>query len=130
MFTDRIRYIISIMIHLALKGTEDYLTSSEIAEDVNIPEAYLNKIIGELGKLGYLDTKKGPKGGVRLRDDPGEIFITQLLNDVKALEHNPMGDSCCIPSYLNECIIETWTDGFKTDVVGKSTLEDVAETVS
>lgn len=130
MFSDRVRYIINVMIHLGLKGTDDYLTSSDIAGELAIPEAYLNKIIGELGKMGYLDTKKGPSGGVRLRDNPDEIFVKQLLNDIQAIEHNPNGDSCCIPSYLENCVIENWIEGFKSDVVGKATLEDVANSLT
>jgi Rrf2 family protein len=127
MFTDRVRYILNVMVHLGLDDTEDYKTASVIAEEVDVPEAYLNKIIGELADLGYLKTKKGPSGGVQLRDKPDEIFMTQLLNDIEAIEHNPMGDACCVPQYVDNCIIEYWITSFKDDVVGKSTLKDVTD---
>lgn len=129
MFSDRVRYIINVMIHLGLEETPDYQTVSQIAEDVEVPDAYLNKIVGELANLGYLETKKGPSGGVRLRHNPDEIFMTHLLNDIEALEHNAMGEACCVPGYVDECVMNQWIDDFKSRVVGKSTLKDVAKSL-
>lgn len=130
MFSDRVRYIVNVLIHLGLDVKDDYQTISDIAEDVDVPDAYLNKIIGELAELGYLDTKRGPSGGVRLRSRPDEIFMRQLLNDVKALKHNSMDDACCVPEYANNCIMNIWIDGFESDVIGKTTLKEVTESIA
>lgn len=125
MFSDRVGYILNVMIHLGLENATNYRTSSSIADNVNVPDSYLNKIIGELADMGYLETKKGPSGGVRLRNRPEEISMNQLLEDTEALVHNSKGDACCVPSRLKKCITEHWIDGFKTDVVGETTLDDV-----
>lgn len=128
MFSDRVRYKINVLVHLALNDDRDYQTTSEIADEVaTVPDAYLNKITGELSKLGYLETKKGPSGGVRLRDEPDQIFMSQFLNDVRALDHADSDADCCGPGYADRCIMEHWINGFQKDVVGKSTLQDVAE---
>lgn len=129
MFSDRIRYMINVMIHLGINETGEFQTINEISQNIDIPDAYLNKIIGELSELGYLDTKKGPKGGVKLRFNPNEIFIKQFLNDVGALEHNYRGNECCVPSYAEECAIDHWIKNFKSDVIGKSTLSDLISKV-
>ena len=130
MFSDRVRYILNLMIHLTLLETDKYLTVKEIAAELDVPEAYLGKIVGELAELGYIETKKGPSGGIKLRKSPDEISMEELLHDLQALEHNTMNEACCVPDYASKCILDQWIKGFEDNVLRGSTLSDVTKNVS
>lgn len=127
MFSDHDRYVFNLLLHLAAAGSEEFVTIEQLAGEVNVPSAYLSKVAGELSDMGYLETKKGPSGGVRLRDDPDEIFLTGLLNDLGTFEHNPHGDACCVPKYFQTCIVSKLTDEFKSEVLSRKTLGDLME---
>lgn len=130
MFSDRVRYILNLMIHLTLLETEEYLTVKEIAGELAVPEAYLGKIVGELAELGYVETKKGPSGGIKLRGSPDDISVKELLHDLQALEHNTMNEACCVPDYADQCILDHWISAFEDRVLENSTLSDVTRTVA
>lgn len=125
MFSDRDRYVFNLLLHLAVRDDDAFTTIEETAHNLSVPAAYLSKVAGELSDMGYLETKKGPDGGVRLRDDPDEIFLTRLLNDLGTLEHNPHGDACCVPGYFQHCVVNRLTEDFKSEVLGRKTLGDM-----
>ncbi len=125
MFSDRDRYVFNLLLHLATRDADHFITIRQTARTLEVPEAYLSKVAGELGEMGYLETKKGPDGGIRLREDPDEILLTRLLEDLGTLEHNPHGDACCVPKYFERCIVRRLTDDFKSKVLGETTLGDM-----
>ncbi len=59
-------------------------TITEIAEQFNIPRNHLMKVVHQLGKLGYITTLRGPKGGIHLKKDPSEILLSTLIKDFEA----------------------------------------------
>ncbi|MFB6345547.1 MAG: Rrf2 family transcriptional regulator [bacterium] len=129
MLSERDRYILKLLLHMAVneETQDDFHTVDELAQSAEIPEAYLGKIVGFLGELGYLETRKGPKGGVRLRDNPDEILMKKLLNDIETLEHDTGGDGCCVPKNFQNCPVSYWIEEFKKHVLKKDTLEDLAQ---
>ena len=84
-----------------------YLTVPEVAKAYGISENHLVKIIHKLGKLGFLETKRGRFGGFRLARDPGEIRLgdvvraTESLALVECLGTN--GGSCPI---VQACVLK------------------------
>lgn len=129
MFSERNRYILKLLLCMAAQPdpSTDYKTVDEWAEEAQIPGPYLSKIVGTLTNLGYLESKKGPSGGVRLRDRPNEILMTKLLNDIDVFDHDAHGNECCVSEQYEHCVISHWVDGFKSNVLKKDTLRDVAD---
>lgn len=129
MFSERNRYILKLLTHLARRNTDTYETMSELSETLAIPRGYLNRIIPTLVEMGYVESKRGKGGGVRLAKSPEEVSVSSLLEEIGALDHNveKTQESCCIPVGLDRCMVEQWMDNFKEDVIGDQSLRDLCE---
>ncbi len=73
------RYAIAIMEELARFEEGCYMPLPMIAEKQGISEKYLESIISMLVKSNLVETLRGKKGGYRLRKNPGEYSIGEIL---------------------------------------------------
>lgn len=78
-FTD---YCLRALVYVALKGDE-LATIDEIAGHHRINRNHLVKVVHRLGQLGYLETLRGKRGGVRLAKDPAEINVGTLVRKIE-----------------------------------------------
>jgi Rrf2 family protein len=65
------------------QGQLDFLSTSSIAEVLNIPKPTLVKILQGLTADGIIETKEGKQGGVRLVKHPAKVSILDVLNAVE-----------------------------------------------
>lgn len=70
--------------YLAALPEGQLATITEIAEQFNIPRNHLMKVVHQLGKLGYIATLRGPKGGICLKKAPTDIRLSALVKDFEA----------------------------------------------
>ena len=78
------KYGITIMTYLAKHYKEDrYISLKEISENENISFKYLEKLMISLNKDNYLDVKKGNNGGYRLKSDPKNYKIGDILRKLE-----------------------------------------------
>ena len=61
------------------------ITVPEVATAYCISENHLVKIIHKLGKLGFLETKRGRSGGFQLSKTPSEINIGAVVRTTESL---------------------------------------------
>lgn len=77
---------------------------SEISREENIPIKFLEVILLELKNHGYLESKKGKRGGYWLAKKPEEIFLGNIVR----LLDGPLAPTLCVSltAYkpCNECI--------------------------
>lgn len=59
------------------------ITKSEIATRCDVSENHLAQIINQLGQLGYLETQRGRKGGIRLAIAADDIQIGEVFRDIE-----------------------------------------------
>ena len=78
-FTD---YSVRVLIYSAA-NPERLVTLSEISQFYNISLEHLRKVVHNLGKLGYLKTHRGKKGGMQLNLAPCDINIGELIASVE-----------------------------------------------
>lgn len=71
----------------------------EVARAHGINRAHLTKIVHQLGQDGYLDTVRGPKGGLRLARPADRIFV----GDVVRLTEGPLDLVECFDPVRNTC---------------------------
>ncbi len=57
-------------------------SSARIAEDLQFPPAFLAKVLRRLAKAGYVESRPGRSGGVRLTIDPGELSLLDVIQTV------------------------------------------------
>jgi Rrf2 family protein len=79
MLTNRTRYSILAMVRLAREFGKGTLMINEIAESEKIPKRFLEGILLELKKNGYLDSKLGKKGGYYLIKKPEDVTLLEII---------------------------------------------------
>ena len=62
------------------KNTNRFCSSSEISKNANVPLSYLRRILQTLVKEGFVESKEGIKGGLKLIKSPKEINLANLIN--------------------------------------------------
>ena len=79
MITKKAKYAIKALIYLSKKKKGTHTLISEISEQERIPKKFLEAILLELRKAGYLGSKKGKGGGYYLSKPPDEINMADVL---------------------------------------------------
>ena len=73
------RYALTVMVDLARKGENGYVSLSDIAESENLSMKYLESIIAILNKGGLLKSLRGKNGGYMLAREPKDYSINEIL---------------------------------------------------
>lgn len=76
MFSATFRYALVSLHEIA--AAETSLKAAEIAALHNIPSSYLNNVLFELRRLGFVTSKTGSRGGYQLAVPPQEINLRRL----------------------------------------------------
>jgi Rrf2 family protein len=79
MITKKAKYAIKAMIYLSKKKRGEMALISEISEQERIPKKFLEAILLELRKAGYLGSKKGKGGGYYLARPADETNMADVL---------------------------------------------------
>ena len=79
MLTQKTRYSILAMQRLAKEYGKGTLMINEIAESEKIPKRFLESILLELKKNGYLGSKLGKKGGYYLLNRPESVNLLEII---------------------------------------------------
>ena len=91
--------------------TDRLTTKAEIAEQCNTSESHLAQVVNQLAQLGYLHTRRGRSGGLRLGRPMNEIAVGAVFRDFEAPKHHtecladtddtcPLSDSCRLRNAL------------------------------
>jgi len=83
-------YAIRLLAHLAGDGEE--WTSIELAKELDIPFNHLAKLVQIMSRRGYVITRKGKGGGLKLAQDPRRIDLAEIVEAVEG----PVTISDCI----------------------------------
>ena len=84
-------YALRVMTYLAYSGSTRRMRTSDLAGAVDVPAAFLSKIMRRLTANGMLDAKKGHHGGFVLARPPAEIRFIDIL---RAVDFEPSADHC------------------------------------
>ncbi len=71
-------YAVNALYYMA-EDRERVYTVTELTEKLNIPRAFLRKILQILNKKGLVKSFKGKGGGFKLNVDPGKIFLLEIM---------------------------------------------------
>ncbi len=73
------RYALRLMLDLAINYTGEYISIKSIASRQDISEKYLEQIITQLNKAGYVRSVRGAQGGYILAKPPAEYTVGMIL---------------------------------------------------
>ncbi len=93
-------YAVRAMVYLAQLGPEKRASTSQIAQEKQIPPSFLAKIVSQLSVAGLLQTSRGARGGVSLARSAEDI---SLLDVVEAIDG---------PILLNDCVSDNGSCSF------------------
>src|SRR3954465_15326493 len=79
MITKKAKYALKAMIYLSKKKKGEHALISEISEAERIPKKFLEAILLDLRKAGYLGSKKGKGGGYYLARPADETNMADVL---------------------------------------------------
>lgn len=78
-FTD---YSLRVLIYLGLR-TDSRVTIREISGAYDISRNHLMKVVSNLARMGYLDARRGPGGGISLARPASEINLADVIRDME-----------------------------------------------
>lgn len=129
------RYALRILIDLAERQKDGYVTLKEIAERQVLSEKYLESIVKELVRAKLVEGLRGKGGGYRLNRPAEEINVRDVLHlmegtlvPVACLEE---GSKPC--SYRDVCrTLPLWEglDRVVSEYLGSFTVQDLAREYS
>ncbi|MDD5936106.1 MAG: Rrf2 family transcriptional regulator [Clostridiales bacterium] len=126
------RYALRLMLDLALHNTGEFITIKSISQRQGISDKYLEQIITQLSKSGYVKSTRGSQGGYRLSRDPKDYTVGSIL---KLIEGSLAPVSCVVEDEkecerYGECatyfVYEKINEAVD-NVVEHITLEDLVE---
>lgn len=79
MLSQRTRYTIRALLHLADRYGEGPVQLSEIAEAQNIPAKFLTVMLSHMRRKGLVETMRGREGGYWLARPPEEISYGEIV---------------------------------------------------
>ena len=124
------RYALRLMIDLAQHDAAGYIPLRDISKRQQISAKYLEQIVVQLSRAGFVMSTRGAQGGYQLARQPSEYTVGDILRitegplvPVACLEHDPVE---CVRA--DECItLDFWRGLY--DVVNRYvdsvTLEDL-----
>lgn len=123
------RYALRLMLDLAINHTGSYIPLKTVAQRQEISDKYLEQIIHQLSKAGFVQSARGAQGGYRLTRLPAQYTIGEILRTVEGSLAPVSCLDCSTPcDKIDSCItiglykkIQDAID----NVVDNTTLEDM-----
>lgn len=110
MISNTSKYAIRAVIYLAQNERKnERIGIKKIAEDLDIPNPFLGKILQSLSKKKILLSTKGPNGGFSINKKQGEITIMNIVEIIDGLD------------FFNNCLLgldchENKEDGYRCPI--------------
>ena len=124
------RYALRLMIDLAQHDAGGYISLRDISKRQEISAKYLEQIVVQLSRAGFVTSTRGAQGGYQLARHPSEYTVGDILRitegslaPVACLEHEPI--DC---PRAEECItLDFWRGLYDTinKYVDSVTLEEL-----
>ena len=128
-------YALKTVLDIALNYNGELATIPDMSKRLDIPKKFLEQILLDLKKGGFVNSKRGKEGGFYLAKPPAEI----RLGDVVRFIDGPIEPIGCVNDCYKECrdldrcvfrnIWRKASDAL-TEIVDNVTLEDLVKDVN
>lgn len=82
MLSQKARYALRAMLHLAAQRKEEPQQIADIAEASNVPRKFLEQILLDLKKRGLVHSVRGRSGGYRLARETKDISFAEIIRSI------------------------------------------------
>ena len=93
------RYALRAILELAMRNSPDPMKIADIAEAQSIPTRFLESILNHLKKAGFVESRRGKKGGYFLKSSPDKLTMGDVIKSM----HGSLGPVECVDSSKYEC---------------------------
>lgn len=124
-------YALRTLMYLAT-NRDRLVTISDIADIHGISKNHLMKVVHQLGLTGMVETVRGRNGGLRLKREPADISIGEVVRNTEtdfymAECFDPSGNHCLYsPACALKNVLSSATAAY-LDVLDKVTLESLVK---
>ncbi len=136
MISKRTKYGLHALIHLARHYNKGPVLISDLAIEERIPKKFLEAILLDLKKQGFLESKKGKGGGYSLYKHPRDIKMGQIIRildgtiaPVACVSQHAYSkcEECREENYCGIRIVMKEVRDAMANILDKTSLEDVIQ---
>ena len=98
MLSKKTQYALQALSYMAGEKSDTPILIAEIAQEKNIPLKFLESILLELRKAGFLESKKGKGGGYYFKLKPSQITLARVIR----LLDGPIAPLSCVSLHFYE----------------------------
>ena len=98
MISQSAQYAVRAIIHLARQPEGHYLLTKNMAEELDIPQHYLGKILQQLVRARVLKSTRGRNGGFAIATPPSQVplrAVIEAIDDVEKKKDCILGQTQC-----------------------------------
>ena len=124
-------YALKAVLDLALNYGKDVVTIHELAEHIDAPIKFLEQVLLDLKKGGFVESRRGNVGGYLLSRAPGKITVGEVIRfidgPIEPISCARQGYSKCGDIY--KCVFrKVWQDVAKatSDIIDNINFEALA----
>ncbi|MGI6181112.1 MAG: RrF2 family transcriptional regulator [Agathobaculum sp.] len=126
------RYALRLMIDLAQHDAGGYIPLRDISRRQGISAKYLEQIVVQLSRAGFVKSTRGVQGGYQLAKQPAEYTVGDILR----ITEGSLAPVACLECEPVECVraaecatLDFWRGLFETvnQYVDATTLEDLVK---
>lgn len=127
-------YALKAMLDLALHYGKGVVTTHELAKQLDIPFKFLEQVLFDLKREGFVESRRGKVGGYLLAKPPGQIKIGDVIRFIDG----PLEPIACVEQGYSGCREVTrcvfkkiWREVTTaiTDIVDNISLEDLVKQI-
>lgn len=93
------RYALRLMLDLAMQQEGSYTSLKDVSKRQSVSMKYLEQIVAQLCRSGYIRSLRGPQGGYRLSRLPEEYSIGDILR----VTEGDLSPTACLQDQPNAC---------------------------
>jgi len=125
-------YSIKIILELAMHYGKGVMTIQELSKKGDVPVKFLEQVLLDLKRGGFVESKRGKKGGYELAKRPDQI----RLGDIVRYIDGPTEPIACVSDRYkgcqeaDRCVLRAiWqrVDGAISGIIDNITFEDLAQ---
>jgi Rrf2 family protein len=128
-------YALKAVLDLALHYNRELVTGHDLAQRIDAPIKFLEQVLLDLKKGGFVESRRGNIGGYLLSRAPGQITVGEVIRFIEG-PIEPI--SCVREGYSNctdihKCVFKRmWQDISQatSNIVDKLTFEELASQVN
>ena len=93
------RYALRLMLDLATRGDGEYTSLKDVSQRQDVSMKYLEQIVAQLCRAGYVRSLRGPQGGYRL----ARRLEDYSVGDILRVTEGDLSPTACLQDEYNAC---------------------------